>query len=198
MKLIGITGPSGSGKSILSDHWRKAGYACLDADRIYHEMLLPPSPCVSAIANVFGSELLLPDGTLDRKALAEKVFDDSTALQKLNETVLPLVIEEIKNRINLLCLRGEKVVVLDAPTLIESGFHRFCDVVITVIAPEEERLVRIMERDSLDRASATHRISAQQKEEFYIGESDLVIYNDRSPEELCRAGDTVLHEVLVL
>jgi dephospho-CoA kinase len=127
IKKIGITGPSGSGKSLLCERLKKENIVCIDADALYHSMLIPPSRCLNAIADVFGEDIISSDGTLDRGILAAKVFSDASSLQKLNDTVLPIVISEIRNIISRLEAEGHTLVVIDAPTLIESNFHKECE-----------------------------------------------------------------------
>ena len=97
IKKIGITGPSGSGKSLLCEYLKKENIACIDADALYHSMLIPPSRLLDAIRDTFGEDIISSDGTLDRAILATKVFYDAGCLQKLNDTVLPIVISEISN-----------------------------------------------------------------------------------------------------
>ena len=178
IKKIGITGPSGSGKSILSDHLRRAGIPTIDADKLYHSMLVPPSRCLDAISSVFGKDILTSDGRIDRSVLSSKVFSDDKQLKLLNDTVLPIVIDEIKSEISKLEESGEEVVAIDAPTLIESGFHKECDLTVSVISSRQTRISRISARDNISEAKAKERIDAQHGDDFYILASDRVIIND--------------------
>ena len=178
MKIIGVTGPSGSGKSLLTYNFAKSGIPTIDADTVYHNMLIPPSECLDALRVVFGDNIFNTDGSLNRTELAKIVFNDQSKLDLLNKTVLGLVLKEIRKQIQLLAQAGAKAVIIDGPTLIESGFHKECDIVVTVISPKEERIRRISHRDCIDEARALERISAQKPDSFYTDVSDFVIIND--------------------
>ncbi len=184
MRIIGITGPSGAGKSLLCRSFIERDIPCIDADRVYHSLLLPPSECLDAIRRAFGDEVFSDDGGLDRAALGAIVFRDKEKLELLNKTVLGHVLVEIRRMIADYRRRGYGVVAVDAPTLIESGFNRACTVVISVLAPENVRLARIMERDSLTEEKARMRIKAQKSDEFYKAHSDIVLENDGSVQKL--------------
>ena len=182
MRMIGVTGPSGSGKSLLSKYFSERGIPVIDADALYHSMLIPPSPCLDAIRERFGDGVLSPDGTLDRGALSRIVFNSPEKLALLNETVLSLVLERVRSLVAEFETQGEDTVIIDAPTLIESGFNRECHTVISVIAPAEIRIKRICERDGVSLQKATERVNAQQSDDFYIKHSDQVLVNDTDEE----------------
>ncbi|MBO5845690.1 MAG: dephospho-CoA kinase [Clostridia bacterium] len=195
IKIVGITGPSGSGKSLLSKYISDAGIPCINADEVYHSLLTPPSPCIDAIAKVFGGRVIAPDGSLDRPALSSIVFGDKKDLALLNETVLPIVIAKIKELISELESLSHTVVVVDAPTLIESGFHKECDLVVSVIASTTSRLERIKARDGISGDLASARLSAQKDDSFYAEHSDLVILNDSSKEHFQMAAEALIEKI---
>ncbi len=178
MFILGITGPTGSGKSLLCRTLSQRGIPVIDADRVYHGLLIPPSPCLDALRSAFGDGIFLPDGSPDRKALSAIVFSCEEKLALLNRTVLGFVLDEIRAQIRSLSEEGFTHVAVDGPTLIESGFHRECHTVISVLSPAPLRLARIMERDGLDRARATARISAQPDDDFYRSHSHYCLIND--------------------
>ena len=184
MKVLGITGPTGSGKSLVSDFLKEKGIPCIDADAVYHKLLIPPSECLDAIRTAFGDEVLAPDGSLDRTRLAAIVFTDADKLELLNTTVLDRVLDKIRLIISDYAQKGYTTVVVDAPTLIESGFDKECGTVLSVLAPAKKRLQRIMERDGLTEQKATERVKAQKSDAYYIEHSDYVIINDESAEKL--------------
>ncbi len=184
MKVLGITGPTGSGKSLVSDLLKEKGIPCIDADDVYHKLLTPPSECLDAIRTAFGDDVIAPDGSLDRTRLAAIVFTDADKLELLNTTVLDRVIAKIRLIIADYDQNGYATVVVDAPTLIESGFDKECDTVLSVLAPAEKRLQRIIERDGLTEQKATERVKAQKSDAFYIEHSDYIIINDGSTEKL--------------
>lgn len=183
MRIIGITGPSGAGKTRLTEYVSSLGIPTINADELYHSMLVPPSECLDAIKAKFGDAVFANDGTLDRKALSEIVFSDSEKLRMLNETVLSIVVNEIKRIIKAFEQSGEQTVAVDAPTLIESGFDRECDVVVSVICPEKERAVRISLRDQISKDKALSRIHAQKDDSFYTEHSNYVINNNGTEAE---------------
>lgn len=183
MHVYGITGPSGSGKSILSKYMTQKNVAHIDADGVYHELLVPPSAVLDSLRDAFGGGVFNTDGTLDRKALSAIVFNDKEKLDLLNKTVHKFVLEEIRLRIKALEKDGVWAVAVDAPTLIESGFHKECDTVISVLSPKSQRIARIMARDGLSLEKATERTNAQKPDEFYKEHSDVVLMNDGGVEE---------------
>jgi len=196
MHIYGITGPSGSGKSILSQYMTKNGVAHIDADRVYHELLVPPSKVLDALKSAFGDKILAADGTLDRKALSAIVFNDKEKLSLLNKTVLDFVLEEIRRMIKALEKDGFSAVAVDAPTLIESGFHKECDTVISVLSPKELRIERIMARDGFSREKAAERTNAQKTDEFYEEHSDIILMNDGDVEAFFERISAALPELV--
>lgn len=186
VKIVGITGPSGSGKSLLCEYLSEVGIPSINADDVYHSLLIPPSRCIDAIKNEFGERVLAPDGSLDRAELSALVFSDSDKLELLNRTVLPIVIDEIRRIINELRSRGEIAVAIDAPTLIESGFHLECDLVVAMTAPTDERIDRIEARDNISEDRAKMRAKAQKPTSFYTSHAHITVVNDGGAEELRR------------
>lgn len=185
IKIIGVTGPTGAGKSLLCKELSQK-LSVIDADEVYHSLLIPPSDCLTALRAAFGDYVFAPDGTLDRGALSAIVFSNEEQLSLLNRTVLDFVLKKIRAMISCLEADGISAVLVDAPTLIESGFHRECDAVISVLASPELRLSRIIARDSLSQEKASSRVLAQKDDNFYRQHSDLVLVNDGSLEPLVR------------
>lgn len=189
MLLIGLTGASGSGKSLVARELKRRGLTVFDADAIYHSLIAADTPCSRGLAKEFGEDILLSNGGIDRKRLAYIVFasaeDREARIERLNALTHHYVLEDVRLKLSL--LRDVPAVVLDAPTLIESGFHTSCDVVIAVTASEDVRLARIMERDAIDRSAAQRRLEAQRPAAFYEAHADFVLQNDGTEEELlCR------------
>lgn len=184
MRIIGITGPSGSGKSFIGNILEAKGIPCIDADEVYHSLLVPPSPCLDALRSAFGDSVFYTDGSLDRSALGRIVFSDADKLDLLNSTVLSFVIDKTRTLIKELGNAGHCAVAVDAPTLIESGFDKECDTVVSVIAPKHVRIERIMKRDGISLADAELRVKAQKDDSFYINASDTVITNSDSRDSV--------------
>ena len=192
MTVLGITGPSGAGKSLCSDYLKTIGIPVIDADEVYHGLLLPPSPCLDALRDAFGNKIFFGDGTLNRPALSEIVFHDQEKLALLNRTVLGFVLEEIRRLLREFETEGKPVVAVDAPTLIESGFHKECTLVISVLSSPETRLSRIMTRDHLTREAAEARIHAQREDDFYRRHSHAVLLNEDDPQQFFASVATLL------
>ena len=193
--IIGITGPTGAGKSHLCLYLKEKNIPCIDADGVYHSMLVPPSDCLDAIRAAFGDGVFTADGELDRAALGAQVFSSHEKLELLNRTVLDKVLQEIRRLIADYNHQGFDTVAVDAPTLIESGFHKECSYVISVLAPAEQRLGRIKVRDHLSEEKAELRLKAQKSDDFYIAASDRVLYNDGDTEKLRNSIEALISEL---
>ena len=193
MILVGMTGGSGSGKSTVASIFASCGATVIDADAVYHSLISAPSACVSALVDAFGEEILTPDGAIDRKRLADVVFDvtdnEKKKLATLNSITHRFVYEEFK-RLLTQC-ESESLVVMDVPLLFQSGFDRLCDLTVAVLAPMELRLARITQRDGIDVQAAERRLAAQPDDEYYLTRADRVIRNEGDL-------DTVRAEVLAL
>lgn len=198
MFVIGITGPSGSGKGEVSRILGLHGIPVINADEVYHALLLPPSPCLDALEKAFGQEILAPDGTLDRKALSAIVFSDPEQLCRLNAIAHAFVMERIREELALLRKQGKVAAALDAPQLFEAGAEADCNAVIAVLADRETRIRRIMQRDGLDAMSAAERIDAQRSETFFRTNADYVIENNADTESLRPRVERILAEMGVL
>lgn len=189
MIIIGLTGPSGSGKTTLCDIAKAMGIESIDADKVYHALLIPPSPCLDEIAQAFGSGVLLSNGMLDRAALGSIVFVDESGerLSTLNRITHKYVKARFRELIALLEAEGKKTVIVDAPTLFESGFDEECTFTIAILADDALRRERIISRDSLSEERAELRLSAQKNDEFFISHADYTLYNEGNKDSLAKA-----------
>ena len=179
IRFIGLTGPSGAGKGEVAKILSGMGSYHIDCDKIYHELLIPPSPCLDELKLNFGDKIFFENGELDRKALAAIVFSDegrTSKLPVLNAITHKYVLDEVQKRAEK--LKEYSVFTVDAPTLFESGFDRQCYVVISVLADKEIRIKRIIAREGLSREAAEARINAQPDDNFYSERSDYVLYNN--------------------
>lgn len=179
MLTIGLTGPSGAGKGTLASLFAAYGIPSIDTDAVYHALLVPPSECLRELAERFGDGILFPDGTLDRKILASLVFAPGREadLADLNTITHRHVLSEVRRLLAVYKEQGKAAVLVDAPQLFESGFDAECHYVLSVLAPRDIRLARIMTRDGLDEDRATARLNAQKPDEFYRAHSNAVVYN---------------------
>lgn len=182
--LVGLTGGIGSGKSTVSAMLADRGAVLIDADAITRELQRPGAPVLSAIVERFGAEVLQPDGTLDRPALAAVVFADPAALADLNAIVHPAVGEEIGRRIT--AERGtDHVVVLDIPLLVESGRYTVGGVLV-VDVPVEVAIARLVRQRGMDEADARARVARQASREERLARADFVIDNSGDRDSLAR------------
>ncbi len=170
--IIGLTGPTGSGKTTLCETAAEMGFSVIDADKVAHEVTDKNEVCKAELENAF-HDILGADGSLNRKALAAKAFRDKVSTETLNRITLPHIMKEIEIIINE---SGDKIL-LDAPTLYEAGADRLCHSVIGVLAPESIRLRRIMARDGIDQSAARLRMSAGKPDEFYREKCSIIIEN---------------------
>jgi len=160
MIMIGLTGPTGAGKSTAARILTSMGCAVIDGDALAREITLPGSPVLTALAERFGGDILLADGSLDRALLASRAFADEQSRQDLNAITHPAITA-------LALARAEThgsasgITVVDAAALPESGLARHCERIIVLTAPEEVRLARILARDGISEAAARQRIDAQ-------------------------------------
>ena len=184
MKIIGLTGGSGSGKSTASLVFAERGIRVFSADGIYRRITSCDSECCREIGREFG-DVLTESGALDRRRLFEVAFKGEGSAERvliLNRITHKYVIAELERELEELEKSGDTVAVFDAPLLIECGYHEKCDVVLSVLADREVRIDRLMLRDSLDRESVCARLNAQKRDIFYISASDYIIYNNGDTE----------------
>lgn len=182
--VVGLTGQTGAGKSTVSSLFRARGIKVIDCDQVSRDVVSGEKSCLADLALEFSIAILNMDGTLNRKKLASIVFGNPQKLSKLNELIFPHIRAEINRRVKELAKQGVPLVVLDAPTLFESGADADCELIISVLAPEAERLNRIVVRDHLTDQEARRRMASQHDDAFYSSRSQLVIMNDGDPELL--------------
>lgn len=186
MVVIGLTGGIASGKSTVSRILRELGAPVVDADAIVHQLQVPGSPVLAAIARAFGPGVIREDGSLDRAALGRIIFADPARRQALEAIMHPAVRQEMWAQVEQYRQQGEPAVVLDVPLLVETGLYKQVDQVWVVYVDPETQLVRLMTRDGLDRPSASLRVAAQMSLEAKRSLADLVIDN-RGSEDSTRS-----------
>lgn len=173
-KVIGITGGIASGKSFVSNYLVDLGYEVIDCDKISKYLSEINSPIYNAIIKEFGKDFLNDDLSLNRKKLGSLVFNDSISLKKLNDITHPLIIEEIKNKINE---SNSDLIFIDIPLLFESNLEYLCDRIVCVYVDEKTQIKRLMNRDNIDKEYAIKRINCQMPLSKKIEMSDYVIYS---------------------
>lgn len=197
MKVVGLCGGSGSGKSEVCSILSSVGIPIIDADAIYHYITSAPGPCIDALRNAFGSGVI-NNGSLDRKALAALVFgtpDSGKLLVKLNSITHPFVLSEIENKIIELEEKKYAAVVVDIPLLFESGFDKRCDCTVAVLADTEKRISRIVNRDGISREVAFKRISSQIDNDELTRRTDFQIINNSDFDKLSSSVFELLEKI---
>ena len=187
--VIGLTGPTGSGKSIASRLADDFGFQVIDCDKTAREATEKGTDGLKALVLAFGKEILLPDGTLNRKALAALAFKDKQSTELLNKTILPYIAEIVIKQ------AARRDTLLDAPTLFESGINEICNKTFAVLADRDIRLKRIIARDNLTLKEAETRINAGKDEEFYRERADYVLYNNGDENAFLRRFSDILKEI---
>ena len=176
MLLVGLTGGIGSGKSEVAKIFKRLGAHLIDADELAREAVRTGSPTLKRIVEVFGPDVLNPDGTLDRTKLARWVFEDSEKRELLNSIVHPFVFMEEERRRKEIVQKNPKAIILfDAALLIETGSDQLMDKVILVTIDRRKQISRIMKRDELTREEAIRRIEAQMPQAKKKGKADYMI-----------------------
>lgn len=176
MKIVGITGLIASGKSTLSSYLKSQGYKIVDADAISRDITKKDRIGYTKVVEEFGRDILSSNGEIDRAKLSNIVFNDKNSLKKLNDTLHPLIFQEIDRQLDL--YKDEKILFLDAPLLFEAKLDKKCDEVILVFCDEEVQISRIQKRDNKDYDSAKKIIDSQIAKEFKIEKSDYIIDNN--------------------
>lgn len=192
MRIIGLTGGSGTGKGTFAALLRDKGAGWVDADAVYRTLCAENREMLAALDAAFGG-VLDGNGALDRPKLARIVFADPAKLRQLNEITLPYIraasLDEMR-------AQGDCPFVLyDAPTLFEAGADDLCERIIGVLADTEVRVQRIMARDGLDEAAARARIGAQPDADFYRARCDYIVENNDDLADLQRQADAILKDL---
>lgn len=189
MVLIGLTGGIGSGKSSVATRLVDRGAVLVDADAIVHELQSPGTVVFSEMVDRFGEGIVAADGTLDRSAVAEIVFNDPDALTDLGLIVHPRVHSEIERRVKEQA-DTDNVVVLDIPLLAESGWPGLVGTIVVDLDPELA-VERLVEHRGFDEADARARIANQASREERVARADIVVDNSGSPGDLDAEMDRV-------
>lgn len=173
--IVGLTGPTGSGKSSASAIAALMGIKVINCDMLSRKATEKGSAGLKALTKAFGEGILNEDKTLNRKALAKLAFSNAENTELLNKTILPHIVKLVKSQI------GDENIILDAPTLFESGVDSICDKTIAVLADDKIRLKRIIARDSITVDEAKLRMSAGKDDKFY-SKADFTVYNNEDTD----------------
>lgn len=172
--VVGLTGQTGSGKTTVANILKKNGCLIIDADLIAREIVEPGHKCLLELKKEFGDIICNKDGTLNRRILASIAFSNKEKTNKLNNITHPFIVSKINEIIkdnDNKC----RIIIIDAALLIESGLNKICKIVISIIAPENIRINRIIKRDFITKEEAIKRVKSQNNEEFYRSNSSYVL-----------------------
>lgn len=183
---VGLTGPTGAGKSYVCEIFRQKGFKIIDCDKIAHELTAKNAPILTELASEFGEDVV-KNGELDRKLLASRAFDTKEHTKKLNSILHPAIVEKCKEE-------AQGLTVLDASQLFEANMQNDCYKVIGVLADEDVRIKRIIARDNITEQQAKLRMSAQFDNDYFIDNCDYIIYNNG--EDIAAQTDNILEVIL--
>lgn len=184
MKVIGITGGIGSGKSTIAEYLTELGAKVIDADKVANEVYNPGTEGWRDVVNTFGEEVLTPAGDIDRKKLGEIVFNNPGAMSQLNQMIHPRAYELVKSRLDEYRKQGVDIVVLEVILLFEAGWDHLADVKWVTVASEDTVVKRLTKERGLSEEEILARIRSQTPTEERVKLADEVIYNDGSIEEM--------------
>jgi len=195
MLVVGLTGGISSGKSMVSTWFCERNITVLDSDKIVKELQSPHSELLMKMGQVFGAQIFLEDGSLNRKLLAKLIFHDQRAKQQLNDLIHPKVKERLLQGIEQAKRLGKKMIVLDIPLLYESQFESLIDICIVVYVSKDIQIKRLMKRDQISKNYALAKIKAQLPLDEKKERADIILNNNGSLDQLKSQFNTVLIEL---
>lgn len=192
MKIIGLTGGIGSGKSTVSNYLIQKGYPVIDADKIAREIVQPNSDILIKLVNCFGEMILNPDGSLNRKLLANKAFSSKEQKMKLDHIMLHEIVQTILREIELYNKKGKSLIFIDAPLLFEAGLDKKAHESWVVDASDEIRIERVIRRDGFTRAEILSRMEKQMSREEQHKKATYILNNSTTTHALYEQIDKLL------
>ena len=192
--IIGVTGPTGSGKSLFSEIAAEKGVICINCDKSARKAAYKGSALLKSLVAAFGEQILSSDGELDRVQLAKLAFANRKNTDLLNRTSLPHIVKFVRAEID--AAEENAVILLDAPTLFESGLDEICNTTVAILADYTLRNERIINRDNLSEERAELRLKAGKPEEFYTERANLIIYNNSDYDTFYDNCLTILNKIL--
>lgn len=195
MRVVGVTGGIATGKTTFAQALRALGVPVLDADALARDAVKPGSAALAEIVREFGEEVLAPDGSLDRKRMAARVFSDPAARHRLEAIVHPAVRRAMAEETARLGAAGHEIVFYDTPLLFEVGLERLLDSVVVVFAPPEVQRARLVARDGLTPDEADARLAAQLPIEEKAARADFVVDNTGAVADLGPKAERLLADL---
>lgn len=195
--IIGITGSSGAGKSIICEFLENEfKVKIINADKIARKLSKKGTSYIIDIIKIFGKNIVDEEGELKRRKLAEIIYSNPKKREELNNCTFKYIKKEIEKEINK--IKDDTVAVIDAPLLFESELNKICDKVIGVISKRELQIERIVARDDIDYEQAEKRLEAQQSNEFYIQNCDDIIENNKNFENIKKKIEKIIEKYEII
>lgn len=182
--IIGLTGPTGSGKSTVAEQWQSLGARIIDTDKLAREVVNPGTKCLAELVQTFSSSILNDDGSLNRKKLGSLAFSSDENTKKLTAITHPYILSLCDNFIEEYTKEGNSFIIIDAPLLFESGLYKKCDFSVTISSNTQARKDRIIQRDQLSDSDAKHRIHQQHTNDYYEKHADIIFQNNKDFDHL--------------
>ncbi len=183
MKVIGLTGSIGSGKSTVALFFKELGAKVIDADLVARQVVEPGKPALNELKEAFGNTIIHDDGSLNRKLVAEIVFNSDEKRERLNSIIHPRIFDEIKNTIENYRKEGAEVVILEAALILEKkGLIKLIDELVVVSIDEQNQKKRLAERGDLTQDQINARIKSQLSNSEKIKHADYIIENNNGLE----------------
>lgn len=184
MKIIGIVGGSGAGKSLFCSLLEKEGIPTINTDITARKVVKKGSPCLKELCEYFGDGILLTSGELNRKELARIAFSDKEKHESLNRITHYYIVREVEKWLSDRERDGAVAACVDAPLLFESGLDKICFETVAVVAPLDDRIKRICARDGIDEGDALSRIRSQKSDEELCAICTRTVENNGGTKEL--------------
>jgi len=195
LQIVGLTGGSGVGKSTVRQVWAKMGAYAIDADEVYHRLLREDTDLLAALQNTFPEASA--SGTLDRKELGRMVFAAPKQRRELERITHGPVVAAVEQELASARRQGYKVVAVEALYLLETPLREGLSAVVGVIAPQDQRIQRIVARDGVSRNYAAHRIAAQPDDDYYRARCTHILENNAGTETLIRWAEELFTGVTI-
>lgn len=197
MKIIGITGPSGSGKTTLSQILTNTYNATvIDADAVAKKLSNDTTTeYYKEIVKLFGKESLQENNQLNRKKIASIIYNNKNKKEALDKLTFKYVVDDINKKIEERKKENHEYLGIDVPLLYEAKMEKICDIVIAVVAEDQEKIMRICKRDNISEELARKRLEIQNDNEFFTNKADFVIYNNGSLEKLKNSFKEIIDKI---
>ena len=190
-KVIALIGMSGAGKTTVSNCFKENGYTVIDCDISAREVTMRGCPALHELARELSDEIILSDGSLDRKKTAELIFNNAEKRAVFNRIIYPYITYNVMCKVKY----AENDILLDAPTLYDAKLEGICDHIVSVCADRALCLERIMNRDSISKELAAARLDSQRDKKWFLTHSDHCIINNGTKEELIKCAQNIISEL---